>query len=78
MADVLEKVAIGGDSFVVSKFGREKAMIGPVRIQRKKSQKKVDFSKLAAYGMWQDRKDIKDTAKWVADLRRRQSLRIHN
>lgn len=70
LAEVIDQVAIAGDEFIVTKFGKPKAMIVP--IIKAKVQKSVLEE---TFGVWKDRKDIKDTAKWVAALRRKMSLR---
>ena len=70
LADVINQVAIGGDVFVVTKFGKPKAMIVP--IMKAKEQKSVLEE---TFGAWKERKDIKDTAKWVASLRAKMSTR---
>ena len=76
LAEVLEQVAIGRQTFLVSKFGRKKALITPVadvKIMKKKSKR--DLKNLFAYGIWKDRKDIKDSVIWVSNLRKKQSFR---
>lgn len=79
LAEVLEKVAIGGQSFVVSKFGRKKAMLVPVdKADEVERKGKRDLRLLTAFGVWKNRKDITDSAAWVANLRRTQSLRIRD
>jgi len=80
LAEILEKVAIGQQSFLVSKFGREKALIVPVVADMEKGEEraKKNLRDLAACGMWKDRKDIKDSAGWISNLRRKQSLRIRD
>lgn len=70
LAEVIDQVAIAGDEFIVTKFGEPKAMIVP--IVKAKAQKSVLEE---TFGVWKDRKDIKNTAKWVAALRRKMSLR---
>ena len=35
--------------------------------------KKIDFSKLPAYGIWKDRKDMKDPVEWVKTIREKNS-----
>lgn len=70
LAEVINQVAIAGDEFIITKFGEPKAMIVP--IIRAKAQKSVLEE---TFGAWKDRKDIKDTAKWAAALRRKISLR---
>lgn len=70
LADVINQVAIGGNVFTVTKFGKPKAMIVP--IIKAKTQKSV-FEE--TFGAWKGRKDIKNTAKWVANLRAKMSIR---
>lgn len=72
LAQLIEEVAIAGKQIEITKFGKPKAMIVPIS-STKKSRKKSGLE--AAFGMWKNRKDIKDSAKWVADLRRRESTR---
>lgn len=70
LADVINQVAVAGDTFVITKFGEPKAMIVPV------SKAKSQTSALEeTFGAWKGRKDIKDTAKWVAKLRGQMSIR---
>lgn len=70
LAEVIDQVAIAGDEFIVTKFGEPKAMIVPMI--KAKVQKSVLEE---TFGAWKDRKDIRDTAKWVAALRRKISIR---
>ncbi|MBI4096117.1 MAG: hypothetical protein HY425_00180 [Candidatus Levybacteria bacterium] len=70
LAEVINQVAIAGDEFIVTKFGEPKAMIVP--IIKAKTQKSV-FEE--TFGAWKGRKDIKNTAKWVAALRKKMSTR---
>lgn len=72
LSEILEQVDIGNKSYVVSKFGKKKAAIVPLREDRKK---KTDLKKLDAYGMWEDREDMEDVDKWVKDLRTKESRR---
>lgn len=60
LAEVLERVAIAKQSFLVSKFGREKALIVPVMadMEIKGQETKKNLRNLAAYGMWKNRRDI--------------------
>jgi len=73
LSSLIDQVAIAKKSFMITKFGKLQAMIVPVK---KTIRQKRDFSGLdAAFGMWKDRKDMKDSAKWVAKLRHRMSSR---
>jgi len=73
LAEILEKVAIGKQNFLVSKFGKKKALIVPVASGF--MAKKTDFSKLSAFGLWQKRADIKNSSLWTSKLRTKQSQR---
>ena len=46
-------------------------------IAKKKKLKKIDLSKLPAFGMWKDREDMKDSAAWVRMIREKNSRRIY-
>lgn len=81
LSEILERVAIGGQTFIVSKFGKKKAMISPVVEKRTASKKqgiKRDLRSLPAYGMWKDRKDMADSAAWVRKMRLKQSFRVRD
>jgi antitoxin (DNA-binding transcriptional repressor) of toxin-antitoxin stability system len=75
LSEIIEKVAGGGHSFIVSKFGKKKVLVSPYKEDKKK---KVDLSKLPAFGMWKDREDMKDSVAWERQMRLKQSLRIHD
>lgn len=60
LSEILEKVAIGGQSFEVKKFGRVKAVISPPQRVKKQKIKKFDWAKHPAFGIWKDREDMKD------------------
>ena len=70
LADIIDQVAIGGKRFEITKFGKRRAVLSPV-----KKKKRVDFSKLSARGLWKDREDMKDPAQWVRELRESESNR---
>ena len=68
LSQLVEEVAIAKKRYLITKFGKPKAMIIPIP----KTPKKERFSGLeASFGLWKNRKDIQDSAKWVANLRRR-------
>lgn len=77
MSEILEKVAVGEQTFIVYKFGRKKAIINPPFTKTKMKKKKIDFSKLPAYGIWKDRKDMRNSAAWVRKLREKNSRRFY-
>lgn len=76
LAYYIDQVAVAKREFLITKFGKPKARLGPVRETDKKTEAKVSLRDHPARGMWKDREDMKDPAKWVAELRRKQSLRI--
>ena len=72
LSQLVEEVAIAKKRYLITKFGKPKAMIIPIS----KLPKKQKLSGLeASFGIWKNRKDIQDSAKWVANLRRRISSR---
>ena len=73
LAEILEKVAIGKEKFLISKFGKEKALIVPVdKFQKSTTTKEVS---LPGFGIWKKRKEIKNSASWITKLRAKQSFR---
>lgn len=72
LSQIIEEVAIAKRRYLITKFGKPKAMIVPIP----RSPEKESFSGLeASFGVWKNRKDIRDPAKWVSKLRRRWSTR---
>lgn len=71
LADIVNQVAILGDSFVITKFGKPKAIIVPFT-----QEKAVSGNFDEVFGAWKERLDIKDSAKWVRNLRTKISLRF--
>lgn len=72
---LIEEVAIAKKTYIITKFGKPKAKIVPVqesdylnKLGRKKTLEET-------FGIWKDRKDLKDSAKWVFDLRHKTSSR---
>ena len=74
LAELLEQVAIANRQFVITKFGKPKAKLVSVGLDL--DTKKREGGILATAGAWKHRTDIKDSAKWAADLRRRMSNRL--
>lgn len=75
LAELIEQVAIGKKTFIITKFGKPKARITPIKkadIKQKSGRKK---GLEASFGMWADRKDLKDSTKWVANMRKQWSRR---
>lgn len=70
LADVVNKVSVSGDTFVITKFGQPKAMIVPI------SESQLEESGIEeSFGAWGQRKDLKDANAWVANLRAKMSIR---
>ena len=71
LSQLVEEVAIAKKRYLITKFGKPKAMMIPLdsltRVRKKKN--------LAGFGMWKNRKDIKDSAKWVRKQRQKMSSR---
>lgn len=78
LAQLIEEVAIAGKRIEITKFGKRKAVLAPIDTSHDRKKKKaIDVTKLPGFGMWKDRKDMKDSAKWVHDLRVRESTRSY-
>lgn len=77
LAQLIEEVAIAQKTIEIRKFGKPKALIVPINSVKTKSKNKkiIDVKELPGFGMWKNRKDMKDSAKWVHDLRVKESTR---
>lgn len=74
LSELIEKVALTGETFLVTKFGKPKALITPVATKMKDN--KIKLSVLAdTAGLWAKRKDIKDSSSWVSKIRNKESTR---
>ncbi len=73
IADLVNQVDISGKQFIITKFGKPKAMLVATDTPKKRITKSME--KLPGFGMWKNRKDMKDSAKWVRDLRKQWSSR---
>lgn len=75
-SDLINQVAIARKEFVITKFGKPRALITQIKLADEDTRMKQRRLALeATFGAWKDRKDIKDSAKWVAKLRYRMSSR---
>lgn len=71
LAEVINQVAVAGDVFIITKFGKPKAMIVPLS-----DSKLADISGIeTSFGGWSGRRDIKNGSNWVANLRAEMSIR---
>lgn len=73
LSHLIDQVAIANKQFLITKFGKPKAMLTPVVSIKKQNKRKKGL--LVSFGAWKDRTDIKDSAKWVSDIRHRMSKR---
>lgn len=64
LADYINQVEIGGKSFIITKFGKPRAMLVPVL-----ADKRRQTGLSASFGIWKDREDMKDPDKWVRKIR---------
>lgn len=67
LADLINQVDVGGKSFIITKFGKPKAMLVPVIID--KNERSTRSKKLPGFGIWANREDMKDPDKWVRKIR---------
>lgn len=74
LSELLERVAIGKESFVITKFNKPKAVIMPVA-EVAMAEQNVRRAVTALAGVWEKSRDVKDGASWVANRRRRESSR---
>ena len=67
LADLINQVAVGGTSFIITKFGKPKAMLVPVLsdVNRRSGRSR----KLPGFCIWAKREDMKDPDKWVRKIR---------
>jgi len=72
---LIDTAALTGKSFTITKFGRPKAMITPVKSKISPKPASPNNILKEAKGIWADREDMKDSAAWVDRLRTEQSYR---
>lgn len=70
LADVISRVEMTGDEVIITKFGKPRAMLVPYT-----NKKSVMGNLDEVFGIWRGRPDIKDSRKWVRNLREKISLR---
>lgn len=71
LADLINQVDVGGKSFIITKFGKPKAMLVPIQSTLAKASAKP----LPGFGAWKDRTDIQDSEEWVRKIRKKMSSR---
>lgn len=81
LPDVAERVALTGEVFAVEKWGKIKGYFVPsLLVTKAKDKEDVLMAKRKKVidrvgGVWKDREDMKDSVKWVRDLRSREGSR---
>lgn len=65
LASLINQVDIAGKSFVITKFGKPKAMLVPMLDDNPRKRNGLETS----FGKWRDRKDTKDPDAWVRKVR---------
>lgn len=71
LADIINQVSVAGDVFVVTKFGQPKAMIVPINKLNSTDTSGIEES----FGAWDKKRGLKNSNRWVADLRAKMSGR---
>ena len=71
LANLINQVDIAGKSFIITKFGKPKAML--VQVLGDKSRKRNGLE--TSFGIWKDRVDMKDPDAWVRKIRAQFSRR---
>lgn len=71
LADLINQVDIANREFVITKFGKPKAMLMPVKPSKRKKKAGIAQS----FGAWQERSDIKKNDTWTRELRKKMSMR---
>ncbi len=74
LSELIERVALAKESFLVTKFGKPKALIISAESLKKKKNIRKKILKETA-GLWARRKEIKGSALWVNKLREKESSR---
>jgi antitoxin (DNA-binding transcriptional repressor) of toxin-antitoxin stability system len=74
LAEIIEQVSVGGETFAITKFGKLRALITPVDkslVEDQTARKKKFISFLdKSSGVFKDRKDLKDAGGWVSSQRK--------
>ncbi len=71
LAELLDRVAFGGEEFVLTRFGKPRAMLVPYKITGGDAKYSLD----SVFGAWKSRKDIQDSVVWSRKLRKNLSQR---
>lgn len=72
IAELINQVDIAGKEFIITKFGKPKAMLVPVT---GKGNRKRKGDKLPGFGAWANRKNIDNSIIWIDRIRNNWSKR---
>lgn len=67
LPQILNRICDGGRAVYITNRGKEEAVL--VAISDYTPKKKVNFDDLNWAGMWEGRKDMKDSVAWVRKIR---------
>ena len=74
LAELIERVALTNESFLITKFSKPKALIVPIaQLEKNKKSRTKILGK--TFGLWAKKEEIKSSSGWVDDMRRKESLR---
>ena len=65
LSHLIDKVAIANRQFIITKFGKPKAMLIPVKADKRQLKR----GRLPGFGAWATRKDMRNSAEWVEKIR---------
>lgn len=74
LAEIIDQVAVGGDTFLVTKYNKPKVKIIPYK--KKKIAKKKKQALEAAYGIWKEREDIENGLEYENKMRQERYEKI--
>ncbi|PIS17920.1 hypothetical protein COT54_02090 [Candidatus Collierbacteria bacterium CG09_land_8_20_14_0_10_46_12] len=86
MSDYMNRARYGDEIIVIEKWGKVPLRLEQM-VEKKQKNAKSDKAKArierikalnATFGMWADREDMKDSVKWVQDLRKKEESRYAN
>jgi len=79
LPEILNFVKDSGTAVYIAERGVTQVVIVPVEQYEEKVRKatKFDITKSNLFGMWKDREDMKDSVKWVNDMRKREENRSY-
>lgn len=73
LAEIIDRVAVSGEQFVVTKFGKPRAMLVPVAAVVGDPLVVNGYDEV--FGAWKKRDDLGETKTWVKNIRKLMSTR---